>query len=130
MPVMPAIFFGIMSRKVTLKGAIISVLAGIVIASFFVADQLMGPEAGKRIFPFLHHTLTLNYTYRGMWGTLLITAVLFLVSAFTEKTSVEKLEKTTFNRHIMFEPFQGLTDWRLHLLILSLVTAAIYTWLW
>ena len=72
MPVMPAIFFGILSKKVTFKGAIASVLVGAVMAAVFVSDQWMGVEAGTRWFPWIHHSLTLNYSFRGLWGTLVI----------------------------------------------------------
>jgi SSS family solute:Na+ symporter len=54
---------------------------------------------------------------------------LFTVSAFTVKTSPEKLEKTTINYSAGIAKFGGITDWRLHLAILSLVTLFIYIWL-
>jgi SSS family solute:Na+ symporter len=128
-PVFPAIFFGIISKKVTLKGAAASVVAGIVFATIFVSDQIMGPVAGKNIFPFLHHDLTLNFGYRGLWAEILITGILFAVSAFTEKTSPEKLEMTTINYTKRIAPFEGITDWRLHLALLSLITLFLYIWL-
>lgn len=128
-PVFPAIFFGIVSKKVTLKGAAASVLAGIILATIFVSDQIMGPEAGKNIFPFLHHDLTLNFGYRGLWAEILITGILFAVSAYTEKTAPEKLELTTINYTKRIAPFEGITDWRLHLGILSLITVFLYVWL-
>jgi solute:Na+ symporter, SSS family len=128
-PVFPAIFFGIVSKKVTLKGAAVSVLVGIALATLFVTDQLLGPETGKQLFPFLHHPLTLNFGYRGLWAEILITGVLFLVSAFTEKTSPEKLEKTTINYSKGIAKFEGITDWRLHLAVLSAVTLFLYIWL-
>jgi len=128
-PVFPAIFFGILSKKVTLKAATVSVVAGIILATVFVTDQLMGPETGSHVFPFLHHKMTLNFGYRGLWAELLITAVLFIVSAFTEKTDPAKLEKTTVNYSGRIAAFEGLKDWRLHLLILTVVTVAILLWL-
>ncbi|HRX12637.1 MAG TPA: hypothetical protein P5210_13345, partial [Draconibacterium sp.] len=76
LPVFPAIFFGIVSKKVTLKGAAVSVLVGIVLATIFVTDQLLGPTSGKELFPFLHYKLTLNFGYRGLWAEILITGVL------------------------------------------------------
>jgi solute:Na+ symporter, SSS family len=121
-PVFPAIFFGIVSKKVTLKGAAASVVVGIFLATIFVIDQLIGPESGKELFPFLHHKLTLNFGYRGLWAEILITGVLFAVSAFTEKTAPEKLEKTTINYSKGIARFEGITDWRLHLAILSAMT--------
>ena len=130
MPVMPAIFFGILSKKVTFKGAIASVLVGAVMAAIFVSDQWMGVEAGTRWFPWIHNSLTLNYSFRGLWGTLIIIATLFIVSAFTEKTAPEKLEKTTIHWDAKMEPFAGLSDWRLHLAILSGLTVGLYAWLW
>ncbi len=129
-PVFPAIFFGIVSKKVTLKGAAVSVLVGIVLATIFVIDQLLGPNAGKDLFPFLHHKLTLNFGFRGLWAEMLITAVLFAVSAFTEKTAPERLAKTTINYSHKITPFEGITDWRLHLGILSLITLFLYIWLY
>lgn len=128
-PVFPAIFFGIVSKKVTLKGAGVSVLVGIVLATIFVVDQLLGPDAGKELFPLLHHKLTLNFGYRGLWAEILITGVLFAVSAFTEKTAPEKLVKTTINYTKRVAKFEGITDWRLHLGILSLITLFLYIWL-
>jgi SSS family solute:Na+ symporter len=126
LPVFPAIFFGIVSRKVTLKAAVVSVLAGVVIATVFVTDQFMAQETGEKVFPFLHHRLTLNFGFRGLWGTILITVILFAVSAFTPKTAPEKLEKTTIDYKKKLEKFSGLRDWRLHLLILTLITILIY----
>ncbi len=128
-PVFPAIFFGIASKKVTMKGAVASVFAGIILATIFVADQLMGAETGKEIFPFLHHKLTLNFGYRGLWAELLITGILFLVSAFTSKTAPEKLARTTINYQKRIESFEGLKDWRLHLIIISVITISLYIWL-
>jgi len=128
-PVFPAIFFGIVSKKVTLKGAAYSVLVGIILATIFVIDQLIGPETGKQIFPFLHYKLTLNFGYRGLWAEIIITAVLFAVSSFTKKTAPEKLVKTTINYSGAVAPFEGISDWRLHLGILSVITVFLYVWL-
>jgi SSS family solute:Na+ symporter len=128
-PVFPAIFFGILSKKVTLTGAKVSVIAGILISTVFVADQFIGVEAGEKLFPFLHHGLTLNFGYRGLWATIIITGILFLVSAFTQKSSTEKLARTTVDYDKLPERFSGITDWRLHLGILSVITILLYVWL-
>lgn len=128
-PVFPAIFFGIVSKKVTLKGAYASVLFGIVLATIFVTDQVMGPETAEKVFPFLHHKLTLNFGYRGLWAEMLITGALFAVSAFTPKTSIEKLERTTVNYSAKIAAFEGISDWRLHWTILAAATVCIYIWL-
>jgi SSS family solute:Na+ symporter len=128
-PVFPAIFFGILSKKVTMKGATASVIAGLILATIFVIDQLIGPDAGQKIFPLLHHKLTLNFGYRGLWAEILITGVLFFVSGFTEKTASEKLVRTTINYHGGIVRFEGISDWRLHLGILSLITLFLYIWL-
>lgn len=128
-PVFPAILFGIISKKVTLKGAAVSVIIGIVLATIFVTDQLLGPETGQQIFPFLHHKLTLNFGYRGLWAEILITGVLFAVSAFTEKTESSRLETTTIDYSKRLAAFKGLKDWRLHLVILTLITILILVWL-
>jgi SSS family solute:Na+ symporter len=129
LPVFPAIFFGIISKKVTLKAAGVSVAVGLILATIFVIDQFIGAEAGERVFPFLHYKLTLNFGYRGLWATILITGILFTVSAFTVKTDPGKLEKTTINYSKRIESFSGLKDWRLHLLILSIITTLLYIWL-
>jgi SSS family solute:Na+ symporter len=128
-PVFPAIFFGIVSKKVTLKGAAVSVIVGVILATLFVIDQFLGPETGKEVFPILHQNLTLNFGYRGLWTEILLTVVLFTVSAFTEKTAPGKLITTTFNYTGKISKFEGLTDWRLHLGVLSLITLALYIWL-
>jgi len=129
LPVFPAIFFGIVSKKVTLTGAAVSVVVGIIFATIFVIDQLIGPVAGKELFPFLHHPLTLNFGYRGLWAEIFITGVLFAVSAFTEKTAPEKLAKTTINYSKGISKFEGITDWRLHWGILASITLFLYIWL-
>ncbi len=128
-PVFPAILFGIISKKVTMKGASASVITGIILATIFVIDQMLGPISGKEAFPFLHHKLTLNFGYRGLWAEILITGVLFVVSAFTEKTESSRLEKTTIDYSKRLAAFKGLTDWRLHLIILTLMTILILVWL-
>lgn len=128
-PVFPAIFFGIVSKKVTLKGATVSVIAGVILATIFVIDQFLGPETGKTVFPLLHYKYTLNFGFRGLWAEILITGILFLVSAFTEKTAPKKLEKTTLNFSGKVAQFSGITDWRLHLGILSIITIFLYIWL-
>jgi SSS family solute:Na+ symporter len=128
-PVFPAIFFGIVSKKVTLKGASASVVVGIILATLFVIDQFLGPQTGKEIFPFLHHKLTLNFGYRGLWAEIIITCVLFAVSSVTARTAPAKLEKTTIDYSRGIARFEGITDWRLHLLILSVITVLLYLWL-
>jgi SSS family solute:Na+ symporter len=130
MPVTPAIFFGILSKRVTVKGALASVLAGIGLATIFVTDQLIGPATGAAWFPWLHTKLTLNYTYRGLWGTLFVIATLYVVSAWTEKRAPETLRGLTINWDEPMEPFRGLKDWRLQLAALTLMTIGLYAWLW
>ena len=129
LPVFPAILFGIVSKKVTLKGATVSVFVGLAFATLFVIDQFAGPETGSRLFPFLHHPLTLNFGFRGLWAILITSAILFAVSAFTPKSDPARLEKTTINYAKRFEKFKGLKDWRLQWLLLTAVTLAIYVWL-
>lgn len=128
-PVFPAIFFGIISKKVTLTAAKVSVVIGVLLSTLFVVDQFIGPEAGQKLFPFLHYKLTLNFGYRGLWATIFSTVVLFTVSAFTKKTAPEKLEKTTIDYSKRIEPFTGFSDWRLHITILSIITIMLMIWL-
>jgi SSS family solute:Na+ symporter len=130
MPVTPSIFFGIVSKRVTVKGALASVLFGIVLATVYVTDQLVGPTTGTAWFPWLHTKLTLNYSYRGLWGTLAVIATLYLVSAFTEKRAPATLEGLTINWHSPMETFRGIRDWRLQLAVLTLVTIGLYAWMW
>jgi SSS family solute:Na+ symporter len=134
MPLTPAIFFGITSKRVTVAGAMASFAAGFAVAALYVTDQIIGmirgPEAARTMFPFLHRTMTANYTWRGAWGTLVIVAVLFGVSAFTKKSAGEKLATTTIDWKAKWAPFEGWRDWRLQLAILSLITIGIYWWMW
>ena len=130
MPITPAIVFGIMSKRINMRGATASVLVGVAISALFVADELMGPELGARLFPWLHHPLTFNYTYRGLWGTLAVVAVLFGVSLATKPPPPDKVEQTTIHWGARREPFRGWSDWRLQWFVLALITVAIYGWLW
>ena len=129
MPVTPAIFFGIMSKRMTFQGAVASAITGTLIASMFVADQLMNVH-GAQIFPFLHHKLTLNYTYRGLWGTIVTTAVLFFVSHGTRPPELARVKGLTVDWQSSSASFEGLSDWRLHWLLLAIATIAVYAWLW
>lgn len=131
MPLAPAIIFGILSKRVTFAGAAVSFLLGIAFSTIFVIDDLMPNQVlAAHLFPFLHHPITLNYTYRGLWATLIITLILFAVSAFTKKTEPEKLLKTTVDWGGKAEPFRGLSDWRFHLAIVGILTVLAYWWLW
>jgi len=134
MPIMPPILFGILSRRVTLAGALASVVTGIGLATLFALDhvvaQVKSPQIAQQMFPLLHTNLTLNFMYRGLWGTLVMIAVLYAVSWFTKKTDPDKLEKTTVRWGDKREPFEGLGDWRLQLAVLAAVNVSIYVWLW
>jgi solute:Na+ symporter, SSS family len=130
MPVTPAIVFGILSRRVNVAGAAASVLVGLAISTLFVVDQLMGAAWGAEHLPFLHHTMTLNYTYRGLWGTLATVAVLFAVSYATRPPPAEKVARTTIDWTGEREPFRGLRDWRLQWTGLAAATVGLYWWLW
>ena len=128
MPLTPAIVFGIMSKRVTFTGAVTSVFVGLGLSTLYVTDALMAPARAAATFGFLHHKFTENYTYRGLYGTLIIIAVLFLVSAFTRKTDKAKLEMTTVNWGGKREVFIGLRDWRLQWVALAAITVLAY-WL-
>lgn len=130
MPLTPLIFFGILSKRVTFQGAVASVLVGSLLAALFVTDQLLGPARGLALFPWLHHPLTLNYTYRGLWGTVITIVVLFGVSWLTTAPSLEKVAPLTVNWQGAGERFRGLANWRLHLVLLCLATALLYAWIW
>ena len=130
MPLAPSIFFGICSKRVTVKGAVASVAVGVLLSALFVTDQLIGPDRGAQLFPWFHHEFTLNYTYRGLWTTLLVTATLFAVSSFTRAKDPESLKGLTVDWSGKAEAFRGLTDWRLQLAIISIATVCLYWWLW
>jgi SSS family solute:Na+ symporter len=130
MPITPAIVLGIVSKRINLPGAAASILAGAAVSALFVADELIGPELGARLFPWLHHPLTFNYTYRGLWGTLAVITVLVGVSLATKPPPREKVEQTTIRWDGQWEPFRGWSDWRLQWAALALVTVALYYWLW
>jgi SSS family solute:Na+ symporter len=129
-PVAPAIFFGIMSKRVTVKGAVVSVFGGSILAMIFVWDQLIGESAGRRIFPWLHTEFTLNYTYRGLWGTLVVVGILFTVSAFTPRADPGTLQRLTVDWNGAAEAVRGFSDWRTQLAVLVVVTIVLYVWLW
>jgi solute:Na+ symporter, SSS family len=135
MPITPAIIFGILSKRVNIHGAIASVLVGAVLAAIFVTDHMMdhvtGQEgAGAKMFPILHHALTENYTYRGLWGTIVAVLTLFAVSYLTPAPRPEQVATTTVNWGEKWEAFGGIIDWRLHLVALVAVTIVLYWWLW
>jgi solute:Na+ symporter, SSS family len=130
MPIAPAIVFGILSKRVTTMGALASVIVGSILAAVFVTDQLMGPEAAAKLFPWLHTDLTLNYTYRGLWGTIACIITMFVVSIFTRKTESPKLEKLTIDWGGPKECFRGVFDWRLQLVALSVITIVLYRLIW
>jgi SSS family solute:Na+ symporter len=129
MPVTPAIFFGIMSKRMTFQGAVASATAGTLLASLFVTDQLMGAK-GALLFPWLHWKLTINYSYRGLWGSMITIAVLFIVSHLTKAPELARVKGLTVDWHGRITPFEGLSDWRLQWSALALATVGIYAWLW
>jgi len=128
MPITPAIFFGIVSRRMTVQGAVASTLAGTLLATLFVTDQLIGAR-GAQLFPWLHWTLTLNYTYRGLWGTMVTIVVLFLVSYLSKPPESVKVQGITVDWRARGAAFEGFSDWRLQWSALAVVTVAIYAWL-
>jgi SSS family solute:Na+ symporter len=130
MPITPAIVFGILSKRVNMIGAVTSVAVGSAMAAIFVTDQLMGPKDAAKVFPFLHHDLTLNYSYRGLWGTLVVLLTLFVVSYLTPAPKPEQVATTTVKWGEKWDAFGGISDWRLHLLVLVAVTIVLYWWLW
>ena len=130
MPVAPAIIFGILSRRVTAKGALASVVLGCILATIYVTDQLIGVAEGTRLFPWLHTTLTLNYTYRGLWGTIAVVLTMFVVSSFTKKTDPAKLDRLNVGWNKRAEKLRGLVDWRVQLAALSGITVLLYWAVW
>ncbi len=128
-PLVPAIFFAIVSRRINMTGAIWSVLVGSVISTLYVIDGIF-PEFGRSNFGFLHLTLTENYTFRGLWEVLVTTVVLFVGSYATQPPSPKKVDGLTVDWSAPVESFRGLSDWRLQLGLLLTVTVCLYAWLW
>jgi solute:Na+ symporter, SSS family len=124
-PLVPPIFWAIVNRRVNMKGAVAGVAAGLALSVLYLVDNII-PNFGKEHLAFLHTTYTLNYTFRGLWQVLLVTAVLFLVSWLTSPPSPEKVENTVVNVWRKPEPWQGIKDWRLHCGTLALITALLY----
>jgi SSS family solute:Na+ symporter len=128
-PLIPAIFFAIVSRRINMTGAIWSVLVGSAISALYVFDGIF-PEIGRAKLGFLHLTLTENYTFRGLWEVIITTVVLFVVSYATSPPPPEKVQGLTVDWNEPPEPFRGLADWRLQLGLLLTATACLYAWLW
>jgi hypothetical protein len=72
----------------------------------------------------------LNYTYRGLWGTVAATIMLFAVSPFTQARQPRDLENLTVDWKAPGEAFRGIFDWRLQLAVLGIATIALYAWAW
>ncbi|MHB8865024.1 MAG: hypothetical protein ACYC6N_21805, partial [Pirellulaceae bacterium] len=128
-PLVPAIFFAIVSRRINMQGAMASVLVGSVISTVYVIDNIF-PDFGHDNFDFLHKALTENYTFRGLWEVIITTGVLFVVSYATSPPPPEKVLGLTVDWHAPREPFRGLSDWRLQLGMLLTATVGLYAWLW
>ena len=109
MPLAPAIIFGVLSKRVTFAGAAASFLS----ASCFRRSSLLTPCCRTRRWRRRSSrcsTIPLPRTtpIAGSWGSLLITFILFAVSAFTKKTDPAKLNKPPLTGAGTLEPFQGL----------------------
>ena len=130
-PIAPAIIFGILSKRVTAAGALASVLVGSVFSIVFVTDQLIGIQAGSRLFPLLHSSpLTPQLHVPRTLGNIAGVITLFAVSAVTKKTDPAKLERLTINWKGQAERFRGIFDWRLQLAVLTAITVGLYWFLW
>jgi solute:Na+ symporter, SSS family len=128
-PLVPPIFFAIVNRRVNMKGATASVLIGGLLSTVYVIDGIF-PDFGRVTFPFLHTVLTTNYTYRGLWEVIIVSAVLLGVSYATPAPLPEKVCGLTVDWSATREPFTGWKDWRLHWGVLLAVTAVLYALLW
>lgn len=73
----PAIIFGVMSKPVTLKGVLASVVLGAVLLTLYVADQLIGSEAGAPLFSLA--------AYKADAQLHIVTMTLVAVSCMTER---------------------------------------------
>ncbi len=82
-PLVPAIFFAIVNRRINMTGAIWQRARG-QRDLHALRDRHASPRFGRAKFGFLHKTLTENYTFRGLWEVILVTIVLFVVSYATQ----------------------------------------------
>jgi len=128
-PLIPGIFFGIVSKRVNMAGAVWSALTGGAISTLYMIDGIF-QDFGRAHLGFLHLPFTENYTFRGLWEVIITTVVLFAVSYATAAPSPEKLSGLTVDWKKRPEPFRGFKDWRLQVAVLLAVTIAIYAWLW
>jgi len=128
-PLVPGIFFGIVSRRINMTGVICSVFVGGAISTVYMIDGIF-QDFGRANFGFLHLTLTENYAFRGLWEVLITTAVLFAASYASPAPAAEKVRGQTIDWSEPAEPFRGLVDWRLHLGLLLVATVSLYAWLW
>ena len=142
-PIAPAIIFGIMSKRVTFTGAAASVFTGVALTLMYFVDfirpltanYIKAPANAPRFAASWFHGPVLRlplaspaldgqlHLSRGAVGHAVIVVVLFAVSAFTEKTDADKLAQTTVDWRRRPEPFRGLADWRLQVLLLLAATA-------
>ena len=128
-PLVPAIFFAVVNRRINMIGATASVLIGTAISTIYVFDGIF-QDAGRQWLGFLHQTFTENYTFRGLWEVIITTIVLFAVSYATTPPVPEKVQGLTVDWSLPPEPFRGLSDWRMHLGLLLAATVSLYAWLW
>jgi SSS family solute:Na+ symporter len=128
-PLVPGIFFAIVSRRINMTGAMWSVLVGGVISTLYVVDGVF-QDFGREKLGFLHRTLTENYTFRGLWEVIIVTIVLFVASYVTQPPPAEKVQGLTVDWSAPVEPFRGWTDWRLQWGLLLTASACFYYWLW
>lgn len=60
----------------------------------------------------------------------MIILTLFAVSAFTRGAAPETLDRLTVNWGGAPEVFRRITDWRIELAILTVITILLYAWSW
>jgi hypothetical protein len=89
-------------------GALPMCLSRTIGCSFWSIDH--GTPSGRG---WLHTKRTLNYSYRGLWGSCAGVLVMFVVSSFAKKTDPAALEQLTVSWKLQKEKFRGLLDWRL-----------------
>ncbi len=125
-PVAVVFLFGVFSKRGTNKAAMITLIAGLALGiTAFCFD--FSPISGKM---YLTHELHIPFMMQAWWLFVICSFIYFGVSAFTQASPKENLEKYTWKNPlavITTGKFDGIKDPRLWALILILVLVILYT---
>ena len=123
-PVAVVFLFGVFSKKGTNKAAMATLIIGLLLGiTAFCFD--FAPISGKM---YLTRELGIPFMMQAWWLFVICTVIYFSVSAFTQPSSKESLEKYTWKNPmaVLSGKFGGLKDPRLWSLILVVVLIILY----